>query len=163
MCSPCNLAGPDGVLLFGKHPVFCQMKFRDKCTVATSFYSTHTDSLYKDKNGQIPANHQNRVKDIHSLMADKKVVRILFCYPFIVKDPSFESHFRHLNPRQPRNGEEKWHFVDLLVDGRNAISFFGEEAVQKFDLVRDQARIFGIEDYENYEGGDGKIDMDTGY
>jgi hypothetical protein len=123
------------------------MKFRKECSIGRAFATLHPDSFYKNKNGIIPKKYEESVYTIHSQIG-KTVVRIVFCYPLVVKAKAWEYHFRIIKPREQRRGIEGWTFIDLLIDGRNASDFFGSDLFGKFDIVREQAKLFDISDEE---------------
>ena len=145
--SPDSFAGPDAMFRLGEYPVFCQMKFRQGCSLGKSFMTLTPRSFYKDINGDVPARFKPKVEKILGAFTGNVVIRILFCYPHVVTSDMWKNHFRMVNPRRSSRNvkhSDSLLFCDILVDGRNANSFFGQAQVDMFDQVREQARIYEI-------------------
>jgi hypothetical protein len=148
--SPSSYAGPDLVCILGNHPTFIQTKFRKEVEVGLALRTVDHQSFYKDRNGLVPDRFKNTAENIKTQIGDNVVIRILVCYPYRGEGGEL---VRVSDPRTRSTSK----YIELIVDGRNAISFFGKEQIGRFDTVRRQASIFSC---ENNDYGD-VMPMDT--
>lgn len=130
---PDNSAGPDAVFCLGDLLCFAQVKFRESVGLNSAARSVSPEYFYVDKNGRVPTTFQNERNAILERLRGKKIVKFLFCYSFISKADCWKNNFilrsdgRALRSKTRNSCNE---LCTILVDGRNANSFFGSEMLK---------------------------------
>jgi hypothetical protein len=123
-------------------------KLPPSLSLGKAFYSVSPDNLYKNKNGKVLGKNRSILKEILARFSQAVlIVELVVCYPHTAKSDNWKNHV--LLPSYTYNtrsspSKQAPSRVKILVDARNALSFFGEKQLDLLKLAQEEAKFFGI-------------------